>query len=99
MSQDQREQSSVRGAGAQRIAVESRSFEREAEGGAPVLEPALLEHVHQLNLDYLELLIAERDTTQVAAQLQHLPPRQRAALTALSPRALRARAALPNTRY
>ena len=99
MSQDQTEPSSARSAGAQQNAVESESLDREAEACAPVLEPALLEHIHQLNLDYLELLIAERETTQDAAQLQHLPPRQRVALAALSPRALRALAAMPYTLY
>ncbi|HEY0684252.1 MAG TPA: hypothetical protein VGD45_18100 [Steroidobacter sp.] len=66
---------------------------------APVLEPSLLASVHQLNLDYLEMLIAERETAHGGAQLQHLPPRQRAALAALSPRALRSVAAVPYTLY
>jgi hypothetical protein len=93
MSRDETERTSV-DASAQPIAVE-----READVHAPVLESALLAHVHQLNLDYLELLIAEREATQPAAQLQHLAPRQRAALAALSPRALRALAAMPYTLY
>ena len=99
MSQDHTEASSTHNAGAEQIAVTSESLEREADVCAPVLEPALLEHIHQLNLDYLELLIAERETAQGAAQLQHLPPRQRVALAALSTRALRALAAMPYTLY
>lgn len=99
MSQDHTEGTSVHNAGAQQIAVESESLEREADVCAPVLEPSLLEHIHQLNLDYLELLIVERDMAQDAAQLQCLPPKQRVALAALSPRALRALAAMPYTLY
>jgi hypothetical protein len=64
-----------------------------------VLHPALLSRIHQLNLDYLELLVAERDATRGSTQLQHLPPRQRAELGALTPRALRAIAAMPYTLY
>lgn len=99
MSQDHTEASSTHNAGAQQVAVQNDSLEREADVCAPVLDPALLEHVQQLNLDYLELLIAERDTPQGSAQLQHLPPRQRVTLAALSTRALRALAAMPYTLY
>lgn len=98
MSQDHTEQSSVANAGAQQSTVESAAPDRE-DAYAPVLEPTLLAHIHQLNLDYLELLIAERDTVQGAEQLQHLPPRQRLALAALSPHALRSLAAMPYTLY
>ncbi len=99
MSQSHTEESLVPGAGAQQIAVESEPRGREADVCTPVLEPALLAHIHQLNLDYLELLVAERDTAPGAAQLQYLPPRQRVALAALSTRAIRALAAMPYTLY
>src|SRR5688572_22906254 len=66
---------------------------------APVLHPGLLARIHQLNLDYLELLVAERDAAEGSTQLQYLPPRQRSALGALSPRALRALAAMPYSLY
>ena len=66
---------------------------------APVLHPALLARIQQLNLDYLELLVAERDAEDGSTQLQYLPPRQRVALGALSPRALRALAAMPYSLY
>ena len=66
---------------------------------APVLEPAILARIHQLNLDYLELLVAEHAAPECAAQLRHLPPRQCAELAALPQRALRALAAAPYTLY
>jgi len=66
---------------------------------APVLNPALLARIRQLNLDYLELLVAERDSIDGSTQLQHLPPSNRAALGALSPSALRALAAMPFSLY
>ncbi|MBM0103919.1 hypothetical protein JM946_04155 [Steroidobacter sp. S1-65] len=66
---------------------------------APVLDPALLARIHQLNLDYLELLVSERDTAPGVSQLQYLPPRQRAAMALLSPEALRSVAAMPYTLY
>jgi len=65
----------------------------------PVLNSALLARIRQLNLDYLELLVAERDSIDGSTQLQHLPPSNRAALGALSPRALRALAAMPFSLY
>lgn len=65
----------------------------------PVLDAALLARIQQLNLDYLELLIAEHAAAECAAQLQHLPPTQRAALAALPSRALPALAATPYTLY
>lgn len=65
----------------------------------PVLEPSLLASIHQLNLDYLQLLMAEHEAPRSGGQLQYLPPRQSAALAALSPRALRAVAAVPYTLY
>ena len=99
MSQQHTDESSTNSAGAQQSVVESESREGVANGCTPVLEPTLLAHIHQLNLDYLELLVAERDTAQGAAQLQHLPPRQRVALAALSSRSMRALAAVPYTLY
>lgn len=66
---------------------------------APVLDPALLARIQQLNLDYLELLVAEHAGGECAAQLQHLPPTQRAALAALPANALRLLAATPYTLY
>jgi hypothetical protein len=66
---------------------------------APVLDSALLRRIHRLNLDYLELLVAERASGECGAQLQHLPPTQRAALTALSTSALSAMAETPYTLY
>lgn len=99
MSSGYTEQSSVNDASAHPIAVERRTLERDPGICAPVLHPALLARIHQLNLDYLELLIAERDSTDGSTQLQYLPPRQRAALAMLSPRALRALAAMPYSLY
>lgn len=66
---------------------------------APVLDAALLGRIKQLNLDYLELLVAEHAGGECAAQLQHLPPAQRAALAALSASALTAMAETPYTLY
>lgn len=65
----------------------------------PVLDAALLARIQQLNIDYLELLIAERASAACAAQLQHLPPTQRAALAAVPTSALPALAATPYTLY
>lgn len=66
---------------------------------APVLDDALRGRIHRLNLDYLELLVAERASGECAAQLQHLPPTQRAALAALPTSALSAMAETPYTLY
>jgi hypothetical protein len=94
-----REETSVHRAVAQRSVVEHRSHDRNTDAWAPVLEPALLARIQQLNRDYLELLVAEKDSLQPGAQLQHLPPRQRTALRALSTSALSALAATPYTLY
>ncbi|MDY6946909.1 MAG: hypothetical protein SXG53_14430, partial [Pseudomonadota bacterium] len=99
MSQLLTDDASVQSAGAQHLVVESEPGGGVSNGCAPVLEPTLLAHIQQLNHDYLELLVAERDTPHGAAQLQHLPPRQRTALAALSPRSMRAVAAMPYTLY
>lgn len=66
---------------------------------APVLAPAMLSRIHQLNLDYLELLVAERASPGGGTQLQHLLPRQCSELSALPERALRLLAATPYTLY
>jgi hypothetical protein len=89
----------INDASAHSIVVESEALDRETEAGAPILHPALLARIHQLNFDYLELLVAERDATDASTQLQYLPPRQRGALGALSPRALRTLAAMPFSLY
>ncbi|GFE78124.1 hypothetical protein GCM10011487_01240 [Steroidobacter agaridevorans] len=99
MSSSYTEQSLVNGASAHSIAVERATLDRDVEVRAPVLNAALLARIRHLNLDYLELLVAERDSTDSSTQLQHLPPRQRAALCALSPRALRALAEMPYSLY
>nr|WP_298716684.1 hypothetical protein [uncultured Steroidobacter sp.] len=99
MSQNHTEGCLVNDAGAHRIAVESDSLDRESEARSPVLEPALLARIHQLNVDYLELLIGERESGAQTTQLQHIPLRERAALAELSPRAIRALAELPYTLY
>jgi hypothetical protein len=64
-----------------------------------VLDAALLARIQQLNLDYLELLVAEHARGECAAQLQHLPPAQRASLAALPASALRLMSATPYTLY
>jgi hypothetical protein len=51
---------------------------------APVLNQPLLARIHQLNRDYLELLVAEHAAADCATQLQHLPVRARAAIASLS---------------
>jgi hypothetical protein len=66
---------------------------------APVLDAALLGRIQQLNLDYLELLVAEHASAECAAQLQHLPPTPRAALATLPASALSTMAATPYTLY
>lgn len=99
MSSSYTEESLVHAASAHSIAVGRATLDCDAEVRAPVLNQALLARIRQLNLDYLELLVAERECTDSSTQLQHLPPRQRAALCALTPRALRALAAVPYSLY
>lgn len=70
-----------------------------AHVASPVLDAALLTRIQQLNLDYLELLVAEHAGSECAAQLQHLPPTQRAALGALPASALPPLSATPYTLY
>jgi hypothetical protein len=66
---------------------------------APVLDSALLARIHDLNLDYVELLIAEHAAPSAAAQLQHLHGSVPAAIAALTPAASLALAATPFTLY
>jgi hypothetical protein len=63
---------------------------------APVLSAAVLARIHELNLDYLELLAAEHSGQ---GQLQHLPCRLHAAIAGLSQPARVALATLPYTLY
>jgi hypothetical protein len=51
---------------------------------APVLRADLLGRIHALNCDYLELLAAEHEVTERAAQLQYFSPKLQAALAQLS---------------
>jgi hypothetical protein len=102
MSQTQTEVTQV----ASRAAAKSKSARRSPKvrkhnihAASPVLDDALLARTQQLNLDYLELLVAEHAGSEGAAQLQHLPPTQRAALAALPASALTSLAAAPYTLY
>ncbi len=75
---------------------------------APVLSAAILARIHELNLDYIELLTAEHDALAMgiepdlhpdAGQLRHLPHRLHAGIAELSPPARISLAALPYTLY
>lgn len=66
---------------------------------APVLSAAVLARIHELNLDYVELLAAEHNTAIADGQLQHLPCKLHAALAELSSAARATLAALPYTLY
>src|SRR5512138_1568787 len=67
---------------------------------APVLSAAVLARIHELNLDYIELLAAEHNTrTTSDGQLQHLPCKLHAMIGALAPPARVALAAMPYTLY
>jgi hypothetical protein len=67
---------------------------------APVLSAAVLARIHELNLDYLELLTAEHNAGHASeGQLQHLPHKLHAAIAALLPPARLSLAALPYTLY
>jgi hypothetical protein len=89
-----------RGAAKSRLARRSpKVTKHNVHTAAPVLDAALLGRIQQLNLDYLELLVAENASGECAAQLQHLPPTQRAAVAALPTSALSAMAATPYTLY
>jgi hypothetical protein len=63
---------------------------------APVLSAAVLARIHELNLDYLELLAAEHNGQ---GQLQHLPCRLHATIAGLSQPARMLLATLPYTLY
>ena len=81
MSQTKKEMSrgESRNAAKRRTTISGRRGRKQRFLAAPpVLEPALLARIQQLNLDYLELLVAEHAEPECAAQLQHLPPTQRA---------------------
>ena len=67
---------------------------------APVLSAAVLARIHELNLDYIELLAAEHNAAGAGdAQLLHLPYRLHAIIAELTPAARAALAALPYTLY
>lgn len=75
---------------------------------APVLSAAILARIHELNVDYIELLTAEHDAPAMgiepnlhsdAGQLRHLPHRLHAAIAELSHPARISLAALPYTLY
>ena len=66
---------------------------------APVLSAAVLARIHELNLDYVELLAAEHNTAIADGQLQHLPCKLHAALAELSSAARATLAAMPYTLY
>jgi hypothetical protein len=77
----------------------SRTMEGSPGASAPVLSAALLARIHELNLDYVELLISERASQGCAAQLQHLPPRLLPTIASLGASSRRALAAAPFTLY
>ena len=67
---------------------------------APVLSAAVLARIHELNLDYIELLAAEHNAASAGdGQLQHLPCKLPRAIAELSPTARASLAALPYTLY
>lgn len=71
-----------------------------AASGAPVLSSALLTRVHELNLDYLELLSTEYACrVGSGGQLHHLPPKLHAALAELPQAARSSLASIPYTLY
>jgi hypothetical protein len=66
----------------------------------PVLSAAVLARIHELNLDYIELLAAEHNGGGVCdGQLQHLPCKLHATIASLTPTARMSLAALPHTLY
>jgi hypothetical protein len=79
----------------------SRQFTEELPGAStPILSAAVLARIHELNLDYIELLVAERNAVAVSdGQLQHLPCKLHAAIAGMSPSARASLAALPYTLY
>src|SRR5262245_47060240 len=79
----------------------SRHFTEQLPGvSTPILSAAVLARIHELNLDYLELLAAERNAVDACdGQLQHLPSKLHAAIAEMSPAARASLAALPYTLY
>ena len=78
----------------------SRTLTEDLPGAsAPVLSAAVLARIHELNLDYVELLAAEHNAALADGQLQHLPCKLHAAIAELSSEARVALAALPYTLY
>jgi hypothetical protein len=78
----------------------SRTLTEDLPGAsAPVLSAAVLARIHELNLDYVELLAAEHNAARADGQLQHLPCKLHAAIAELSSEARVALAALPYTLY
>src|SRR5687767_14810474 len=68
-------------------------------GTTPVLSATLLARIHELNLDYLELLAAQHKAADANGQLQHLPGKLHAAIAGLSHASRALLAALPYTLY
>lgn len=66
---------------------------------APVLSTAVLQRIHELNLDYLELLAVQYNAASAGGQLQHLPGKLHAAIAGLSRAARVSLAAQPYTLY
>jgi hypothetical protein len=79
----------------------SRHFTEELPGAStPILSAAVLARIHELNLDYIELLATEHNAADASdGQLQHLPCKLHAAIAELSPTARASLAALPYTLY
>ena len=79
----------------------SRQFTEELPGAStPILSAAVLARIHELNLDYIELLAAERSAVDaIDGQLQHLPCKLHAAIAEMSTSARASLAALPYTLY
>jgi hypothetical protein len=79
----------------------TRNFTDQLPGAsAPVLSAAVLARIHELNLDYLDLLAAEHnDPPAAGGQLQHLPCKLHASIAALPTTARSSLAALPYTLY
>jgi hypothetical protein len=79
----------------------SRNLTEEMPGAsAPVLSAAVLAQIHELNLDYIELLAAEHNAGSSSdGQLQHLPCKLHGMIAGLAPPARDSLAALPYTLY
>jgi hypothetical protein len=79
----------------------SRHFTEELPGAStPILSATVLARIHELNLDYVELLAAEHSAANASdGQLQHLPCKLHATIAELSPTARASLAALPYTLY